>query len=93
MSDSPSIQREQIYRTVREYLLAEILAGEDSELLTETTPLISGGILDSIGVTRLITHLEAVYPIQFTSEEINVDRLDTLSLIISAIEQKTMSRA
>jgi hypothetical protein len=40
---------EEIEKTLKEYILKEFLPGEDPVELTATTPLISGGILDSIG--------------------------------------------
>ena len=86
------IQQSQLYHEVREYLLHEFLPGEDPSLLTETTSLISGGILDSIGITRLVTHLEGRYSVRFESEEITVDNLDTMLLIVSAIERKLNSK-
>lgn len=85
---STFVSREEISRALREYVLNEFLPGEDPAALTDATPLISGGILDSIGVTRLVTHLEAQYAVQFESAEMNVDNLDTIPLIVSAVEQK-----
>ena len=90
MSNVASSQ--EIDRDVREYLLSEFLLGEDPKALTESTPLISGGILDSIGVTRLITHLEGKYSVRFESEEISVDNLDTVSQIVAALKRKLQDR-
>ena len=82
------ISSEEVEHSIREYLLAEFLLGEDPQALTASTPLISGGILDSIGVTRLITHLESTYSVRFESEEINVENLDTIPSIVSAVMYK-----
>lgn len=44
---------ESISGTVKEYILREFLSGEDPEELTDSTPLITGEILDSIATLKL----------------------------------------
>jgi len=38
--------------TVRKFILAEFLPGEDPSRLTPTTPLMSSGVLDSIATLK-----------------------------------------
>ena len=40
---------------VRKFVLEEFLEGEAPEELTETTPLLTSGILDSVATLKLIT--------------------------------------
>ncbi len=84
MSDAGS----EIYDTVKAYILKEFLPGEDPEALTGETPLISGGILDSISTVKLVTFLEGKYNVEFQAHEISTDHLETLTLISSIVQSK-----
>src|SRR3989344_6992020 len=49
---------EEIGRDVKEFILREFLQGEDPDALTDSTPLITGGILDSLATLKLVAFLE-----------------------------------
>lgn len=78
---------------VKDYIMSEFLTGEDPEALSDTTPLISGGILDSISTVKLVSFLEETFGIQFSAHEISTDYLDTLADITSLVEQKIAEKA
>jgi acyl carrier protein len=75
-------------RVVREYILAEFLPGEDPAELTDDTPLISGGILDSISTLKLVTFLEQRFGISLEAHEAGVEHLDTLERIEALLRAK-----
>ena len=84
---------ESVTRVVKEYIMREFLAGEDPDALTEDTPLISGGILDSISTVKLVTFLEETFGIQFSAHEISTDYLDTLADISNTVQEKVAAKA
>lgn len=88
MSSEIRTTEKEIHRTVRNYLLAEFLQGEDPTALTNETPLITGGILDSIGSVKLVSHLEETYGIHFEAHEVTVDCLNTIDRITSIVRRK-----
>ena len=47
-----------IKTTLKTFILNEYLPGEDPAALTDTTPLMTTGILDSIAVLKVVTFLE-----------------------------------
>ena len=73
---------------VREYVLTEFLPGEDPQALTDSTPLITGGILDSIASVKLVSFLEERYGVRFEAHEVSVDFLDTIDRIKETVERK-----
>ncbi len=79
---------EAIMRTVKEYLLATFLPGEDPRALTETTPLITGGILDSLATLELVTFLEREYGIELQAHEVDAANLGTLAAIANLVRTK-----
>jgi acyl carrier protein len=77
-----------IEETVKAYLLEEFLPGEDPSALDSSTPLVTGGILDSISTLKLVNFLEQRYGIEFQAHEMGVDRLNTLADIAAVVRSK-----
>lgn len=82
-----------VYDAVKEHILSEFLAGEDADALENSTPLISGGILDSISTVKLVSFLEERFEIEFGAHEISTDYLDTLTDIAAIVESKVAEKA
>ncbi|QEH32992.1 D-alanine--poly(phosphoribitol) ligase subunit 2 [Aquisphaera giovannonii] len=80
---------EGIEKTVHAYILDEFLPGEDPAELTDQTPLITGGILDSITTLKLVTFLEDHYNITVEAHEAGVDHLDSIRQIADLVAEKT----
>lgn len=78
----------QIQSAVKSFLLTEFLPGEDPDELQPSTPLISAGILDSIGTLKLVTFLEETFRVQIEAHEADMEHLDTLDDIASLVLQK-----
>jgi acyl carrier protein len=77
-----------VKQRIKNYLLQEFLPGEDPEELTDTTPLISGGILDSIAILKLVMFMEEAYKVDFAPHEVDKEHLDTLAGIVSLLMSK-----
>ncbi len=77
-----------IKQTVRDYILREFLPGEDPAELTDQTPLITGGVLDSIRTLKLVVFLEETFDTAIEAHEADVDHLDTLDAIDHLISRK-----
>ena len=73
---------------VRTFILDEFLPGEDASQLTETTPLITGGILDSLATIKLVTFLEERFKISVQAHEADADHMDTLADIAKLVASK-----
>jgi acyl carrier protein len=79
---------EDIKTTVKTFILNEYLPGEDSAALTEDTPLMTTGILDSIAVLKVVTFLENQFGITIEPHEAVVENLNTLSDIARLVMSK-----
>jgi acyl carrier protein len=79
---------EGISRLVHQYILREFLPGEDPSELTDQTPLITGGILDSIRTLKLVTFLEDQFGITVEAYEAGVEHLDTIDQIAALVAEK-----
>lgn len=79
---------DQTKQTVKDYILKEFLPGEKPEQLTDSTPLITGGILDSLTTLKLVSFLEDQYGIQIEAHEADVDNLNTIDKIANLVHSK-----
>lgn len=83
--------REQISRRVQDWILTTFLPGESPDELTEATPLISGGILDSISTLKLVVFLEDEFGITVEAHEAGVENLNTVGQISNLIAKKKVA--
>ena len=83
--------KEEINPIVKQFLLEEFLPGADADELDDSTPLMSGGILDSISTTRLVAFLEEKFGVAFEAHEMGVDFLDSLGDISELVATKQAS--
>ena len=79
---------EDIQKELKEFILKEFLPGEDPSELTDTTPLITGGVLDSIATLKLVLFLEERFGVKLQAHETDPDYLDTVASIASLVRSK-----
>lgn len=78
-------------KTVREFILEQFLPGESPDKLTQTTPLFTSGLLDSIASLQLVTFLEQSFGIRVAAHEVVPDNLNTLDSIAAFVRRKQQS--
>jgi acyl carrier protein len=79
---------QEVKEVIKEYILQEFLPGENPAALTESTPLITGGILDSLATLKLVVFLEERFKIQIQAHETMPDYLDTVADIAQLVNSK-----
>jgi acyl carrier protein len=77
-----------VVSTVKAFILDRFLPGEDPANLTRSTPLITGGILDSLATLELVSFLEQTFGIQLEAHEVDADRLDSLERIEALVSAR-----
>jgi len=82
----------EIKTVVRQFIAENVLLGVHQTVIEDATPLVTGGLIDSIGMIGLVTFLEARFKVEFVPREINVHSLDTLVQIEELIRKKLAGR-
>ena len=77
-----------IKQDIKDFIMGEFLPGENPDELTDTTPLISGGILDSIATLKLVMYVEEKYGVNLEPHEVDKENLDSLELITRLLRSK-----
>jgi acyl carrier protein len=78
-----------IEHSVKDFILNEFLPDEDPTQLTESTPMVTTGILDSIATLKLVLFLEEHFSITIEPYEADAEHLDTIELIAKLVRSKS----
>ena len=78
---------DEITKVVLNYVTREYLEEGDERTITETTPLISGGIVDSFSMVSLLRFLEKKYSIHIPDEAATPDAFDTVERITALVRR------
>jgi acyl carrier protein len=76
---------DEIRKTVRDYVVKEYLEAGDEREVTDDTPLISGGIVDSFSMVSLKRFLERKYAIRIPDAEATPQAFDTVTSIAALV--------
>jgi acyl carrier protein len=74
---------------LRQFIEKTILSGWGS--LGNDTPLLTSGLVDSIGKMRLVLFIEKTFKIEIRAEEVASGGLETISAIVRLVQSKTQS--
>jgi acyl carrier protein len=85
-------QNMEIKPAVRQFIAENVLLGVHQTTIDDGTPLVTGGLIDSIGMIGLVAFLEERFQIEFVPREINAHSLNTLEQIDELIRKKLASR-
>jgi acyl carrier protein len=78
----------EIKTEVRQYVIENFLSDAPDAYLEYSTPLVTSGLIDSIGMIGLVDFIEGRFNIEFMPREIGVHNLNTLDQIEDLIRKK-----
>jgi acyl carrier protein len=84
---------DEITEVVRNYIVKEYLEEGDDREITETTPLISGGIVDSFSMVSLLRFLEKKYAIHIPDADATPEAFDTVERIAALVRRFQAKKA
>ncbi len=80
---SNSIQEELL-----NYLTRELLNGQSNDKLEADDDLLGGGLVDSLGMMRLVAYLEERYQVVAPPEDVTIENFRTISSIARYVESR-----
>ena len=78
---------DELTNMVRDYVIKEYLEEGDEREITATTPLISGGIVDSFSMVSLKRFLERKYSIRIPDADATPQAFDTVQSIAEVVRR------
>ncbi|MFF3850079.1 acyl carrier protein [Streptomyces sp. NPDC002328] len=70
---------------IRGFIAAEFLAGEDASDLTDDFDIVASGVIDSLGLVRLVSHIATAYSVPMDGLTIKPDDFRTIAAITELI--------
>ncbi|MGV8039834.1 MAG: acyl carrier protein [Thermoanaerobaculaceae bacterium] len=78
---------DELKKAVRDYVVREYIEEGDDREVTDTTPLISGGIVDSFSMVSLKRFLERKYQIQIPDAQATPEAFDSVTKIAELVRR------
>lgn len=78
---------DELSQVIHDYVVKEYLEEGSDQEISETTPLITGGIVDSFSMVSLKRFLEKRYSIRIPDEDATPDAFDTIQSIAKLVRQ------
>ena len=77
-----------VKESIKNYVLSELVSDKQHSNLSETDQLIETGIIDSLGIMKLIGFLEDSLSVQIDDMELIPENFATIEAISSLVEGK-----
>ena len=78
---------DEIAKVVRDYIVREYVQEGDEQEITETTKLISSGLVDSFSMVSLLRFLEKKYAIHIPDTAATPEAFDTVERIAALVQR------
>ncbi|MER7931259.1 MULTISPECIES: phosphopantetheine-binding protein [unclassified Streptomyces] len=78
---------------IRGYVVGEFLDGEDTADLTADFDLIDSGVVDSLGVVRIVSYLSRTYAIPVDDIPLTPDNFRSIGAMAAFVETATKTAA
>lgn len=79
---------EQITQMIKEYIIQEIAYEQPDLILSHDFQLVEQGVLDSMGILRVINFMEEEFDIALEPEELMIDNFATIDSITQFLIKK-----
>jgi len=78
----------EISHQLKQFIKAELLSSMDFIDLKDSDPLLTSGIIDSLGIVKILAFIKENFGINIEDEEIVPDNFQTIESIVSLIRKK-----
>lgn len=79
--------------TLRNFLLTELLAGQPDLVIADDDNLLLSGLVDSLGMLRLVAFIEAQFQCDVPPEDVTIENFATLRVIADYLERRQVVAA
>ena len=83
-----SLEINEVKEKTKAFVVERFLKNAENKELAYSTPLISGGLIDSILTMQLVVFLEQTFNFEFQAHEVDKDNLDTIDIIAAFVVKK-----
>ena len=73
---------------IKNFILTELIPDGNVVDLTDATPLIDSGIIDSLGIMTLLGYLESTFSLQISGDDLIPENFGSIETISTLVAQK-----
>ena len=74
---------------IKQFILSDLIKDGSNSDLTSDENLIDSGVVDSLGIMKLVAFLESTFKISVSDDEILLDNFETIDAISSFLMSKS----
>ena len=74
--------------TIKNFIIDNLLSGSDRTNVESDEPLVNSGIVDSLGMLRLITFIEEQFDLEVGDADVGDENFETLSRLATFVDRK-----
>lgn len=80
----------EVKSTVKQFIVNEFMHEHDLDVLRDEDSLIESGIVDSMGLVKLVSFLEKKYRIKIKEDELDIDNFNNINALTNFINKKLL---
>jgi acyl carrier protein len=80
--------RAEIQKQVRDFVIENLLLGEEESEFSDTQSFLESGLIDSTGILEIIGFLEEQYAITIEDDEMVPENLDSVERIVVFLQNR-----
>jgi acyl carrier protein len=73
---------------IEQFIVGDVAAGRGLDSVAHDSDLLADGVIDSLGITELITFLERRYGIKVADDDIDAENFRSVQAIVAFVERK-----
>jgi acyl carrier protein len=81
-----------IMEDLEKYLLSEMAVDRDKKSLASDEDLLEQGIIDSLGIMKLILHMESAFGIKISDDDVVPENFQRLNSMVKFVENKMQNK-
>lgn len=80
-------------QTLTQFITQELLDEPDGSDLAPDDNLLLSGLIDSLGVMRLVNFIEETFQVEVQPEDVTIENFRTINVIADYLQRRTAERA
>ena len=78
---------EDVQSKLRHFIASELMYGDDDDVLSDEEPLLGSGIVDSLGIMRLVSYIEEEFEVEVSEEDLVPEHFQTVNRLAAFVDR------
>ena len=78
---------EDVQSKLRHFIASELMYGDDDDVLSDEEPLLGSGIVDSLGIMRLVSYIEEEFGVAVPEDQLVPEHFQTVNRLAAFVQR------